>query len=268
MYNTALRNELTSLADVYAKKKNGKAYLNLSPSSKDAIIFNDLAFNFHAKSWISINGNKQFKARTVKVHSHFKNNKPKVYEMQSSNSSDALAMNVFCYPDFTKWDGVKKLFKVQDFPSIEFGFKAKVHKINGKAIDGDETEVDVFVNKSIIIECKLTEEGFTKKSKAEVDKYKNFSSVFHTDKLLQSDTKYFNYQLIRNILAAHQHDCRFILICDMRRPDLANSFCQTVRCIQDRHLDLRTNCEIIYWQDIAQVVGKDLKDFLKEKYGI
>jgi hypothetical protein len=54
----------------------------------------------------------------------------------------------------------------------------------------------------------------------------------------------------------------------MRRPDLAKSFYQTVRCIQDKYLDLRTNCEIVYWQDIAQVVPKDLKHFLKEKYGI
>jgi hypothetical protein len=88
------------------------------------------------------------------------------------------------------------------------------------------------------------------------------------DMLIQNETSYLNYQLIRNILAAYQHKSRFILLSDMRRPDLAKSFYQTVRCIQDRYLDLRTNCEIVYWQDIAQVVPKDLKHFLKEKYGI
>jgi hypothetical protein len=54
----------------------------------------------------------------------------------------------------------------------------------------------------------------------------------------------------------------------MRRPDLTKSFYQTIRCIKDEYLELRYNCEIIYWQDIAHVVGKELKDFLKEKYGI
>jgi hypothetical protein len=268
MYNTTLRNQLTRLADAFGQKRYASNYLNLSPSSKDAIIFNDLASNFHPLSWNAITENTSYKARTGKPHSHFKNNTPAVYEMQSSNSSDALAMSIFCHPDFTTWNSTKKLFQVQNFASIDFGFEAKVHKTVGNKVEGDKTEVDVFINTSVIIECKLTEEGFTEKSKAEVEKYNDFSTVFHTDKLVQNETSYFNYQLIRNILAAHQHNCRFILICDMRRPDLARSFYQTVRCIQDSSLDLRTNCEIIYWQDIAQVVGKDLKDFLNEKYGI
>jgi hypothetical protein len=268
MYNTALRNELTSLADVYAKKKYGKAYLNLSPSSKDAIIFNDLVFNFHPSSWNEIDNNTFYKKRTIKIHSHFKSIKPAVYEMQSSNSSDALAMNVFCYPNIQNCLGLKSLFEVDEITKIDFGFKAKVLKIKDGIDKPDKTEVDLFLNDNIICECKLTEEGFTIKNKAEVESYKNFSAVFHTDMLIQNETSYLNYQLIRNILAAYQHKSRFILLCDMRRPDLAKSFYQTVRCIQDRFLDLRTNCEIVYWQDIAQLVPKDLKHFLKEKYGI
>ena len=54
----------------------------------------------------------------------------------------------------------------------------------------------------------------------------------------------------------------------MRRPDLAKSFYQTIRCIKDEYAKLRTNCEIVYWQDIANKAGKELKEFLKEKYGI
>jgi hypothetical protein len=129
MYNTALRNELTSLADVYAKKKYGKAYLNLSPSSKDAIIFNNLVFNFHPSSWNVIDNNTFYKKRTIKIHSHFKSSKPAVYEMQSSNSSDALAMNVFCYPNIQNCLGLKSLFEVDEITKIDFGFKAKVLKL-------------------------------------------------------------------------------------------------------------------------------------------
>jgi hypothetical protein len=268
MYNTTLRNELTPLADEYAKKKYGKTYLNLSPSSKDAIIFNNLAFNFHPSSWNVIDKDTFYKNRTIKIHSHFKSSKPAVYEMQSSNSSDALAMNIFCYPNIQNCLGLKKLFEVDEITKIDFGFKAKVLKLKVGKVYSDKTEVDLLLNDNIICECKLTEEGFTTKNKAEVESYKNFSAVFHMDKLIQNETSYLNYQLIRNILAAYQHKSRFILLSDMRRPDLAKSFYQTVRCIQDKYLDLRTNCEIVYWQDIAQVVPKDLKHFLKEKYGI
>lgn len=86
--------------------------------------------------------------------------------------------------------------------------------------------------------------------------------------LIQSDSFYDNYQLIRNILAAELLAARFILLCDMRRPDLAKSFYQTARCIKDEYLYLRMNCEIIYWQDISNCSGKVLKKFLSLKYGI
>lgn len=144
-----------------------------------------------------------------------------------------------------------------------------VKKIKNGVIISDTTEIDIRINNSIICECKLTEKDFTSHNKTDVERYLSFEQVFHKDKLLQTQTEYKNYQLIRNILAARQIEGgRFILFCDMRRPDLAQSFFHTVNCIQDRYIDLRTNCEIIYWQDVAHVVGKDLKDFLEEKYGI
>jgi hypothetical protein len=177
-------------------------------------------------------------------------------------------MNIFCHPGFKKWKGVANLFEVDEISSVEFGFKAKVLKTNSDKIEEDKTEVDVFINKNIIAECKLTEEDFCIKVKSIVEQYSEFKNVFHTNKLLQTETHYQNYQLIRNILAAKQYNAQFILICDMRRPDLAQSFCQTVMCIKDEYLDLRTNCKIIYWQDIAKVVGEELRVFLNEKYGI
>lgn len=75
-------------------------------------------------------------------------------------------------------------------------------------------------------------------------------------------------QFILLCSAAYQFNCRFVLICDNRRPDLASSFDQTIDCIKDEFMDLKTNSMIIYWQEIAQVCGIDLQQFLKEKYGI
>lgn len=269
MYSKKLREELTGLAHNYGNNHIGPNYFHPTIRSKDAVIFNDIKFNFNYKSWVEINDpkNKHYFARTQKKHTHFSIT-PAIYEMQSSNSSDALAMNIFCYPDINKWQGLKNLFNVNSLSKIEFGYKAAVSKIVDGKREVDNTEIDILIDNKIICECKLTEESFTEKDKTTVEEYEDFKDVFHFDKLLQNDKSYMNYQLIRNILAAKKCNCRFILICDMRRPDLAKSFFKTVSCIKDDYLHLRTNCEIIYWQDIAQVVGKELKDFLNEKYGI
>lgn len=268
MYEKQLRTELTKLAHNFGENHFYENYEHSEIKCKTAVIFKEVQQNFHPKSWATIQNNPDFFQRTKKEHSHFKGILPIIYEMQSSNSSDALAMNIFCYPKFGSWKGVKNLLKFDKIPEIKFGFEAKVIRGGYDYPEPDFTEVDINLKDEIIGECKLTEEDFTSKVKSEVEYYASFKEVFHIHKLPQSQSEYYNYQLIRNILAAKQHKCRFILFCDMRRPDLAKSFFQTVCCIKDDFLELRTKCEIIYWQDLAQVVGKDLKDFLNEKYGI
>ncbi|MBW8333164.1 MAG: hypothetical protein K0M40_14155 [Prolixibacteraceae bacterium] len=262
MYKDDLVHELIRSAKSYGLANFGVSYIHPLENTNSSIIFNELEYSFQPKSWQATQANPVYSLRTKKIHSNTVTSG--IYEMQSSNSSDALAMNIFCFPDFAKWNGVKNLFGVDTFSSIQFGFNPQVAK-NGSS---DSTEVDVFINKSIICECKLTEEGFTQKEKQNVEQYDNFKKVFHADKLIQNGNTYLNYQLIRNILAAYQHKCHFVLICDMRRPDLVKSFYQTIRCIKDDFIDLRTNCEIIYWQDIAKACGAELQQFLKEKYGI
>lgn len=268
MYSKLLKIELTDLAHKYGAKHCESSYLHPLSASKEAVIFRDIECNFHTESWKNIKSIKHLLARTKKVHSHFPHSTTPILEMQSSNSSDALAMNIFCHPDIGKWTGVQKLLNISSLAAVDFGFKAKVSKMVGNIAESDATEIDVYFKGEIIGECKLTEESFTSKDKTTVEQYVKFKEIFHIGKLSQSDNEYHNYQLIRNILAAEQHKCRFLLFCDMRRPDLARHFIETVSCIQDRYLDLRTNCWIIYWQDIALAAGKDLKLFLKEKYGI
>lgn len=265
-YKKDLVKEIISLAKIYGLAKFGEEYIHPNENTNSSIIFYDIAYNFHPKSWQKINQVVSYKARTTKRHSRTITSG--LFEMQSSNSSDALAMNIFCFPDFIKWKGVLKVFEIEEFKSIDFGVNPRIKKIEGGLVTGDSTEADVVINNSIIIECKLTEDGFYEKDREEVEKYIEFKKVFHIEKLRQDSIEYLNYQLIRNILAAHQINGRFILLCDMRRPDLVKSFYHTVRCIKDDCIDLRTNCEIIYWQDIAKVCGTELQQFLKEKYGI
>lgn len=265
-YVNQLKKELIILAEKYGNKTFGDKCLHPNELKNSSVIYNDISFNFQKDSWNAISNNNEYFPRTNKVHGKAQSKDSSVLEMQSSNSSDALAMNIFCHPTFKGWKGVKTLFNVRDFKSIIFGYKAKVSKTLGSEEVGDNTEVDVFINEDIIGEFKLTEADFASKEKTIVKQYTNFENIFYVAKLSQSNTDYNNYQLIRNILAASQHNSRFILFCDMRRPDLAKSFFYTVSCIKD--VELRTKCEIMYWQDLAKVVGSELREFLQEKYGI
>ena len=267
-YDEQLKQELIRLADVYGTKNYGNAYAHPNELKNSSVIFNDISYSFQKDSWNAISGNSSYSTRTNKIHPNTQTKVPALFEMQSSNSSDALAMNIFCHPSFKNWKGITNLFQVGNITSIEFGFQAKVLKTNQDQVTEDNTEVDVLINKNIIAECKLAEADFCVKDKHVVEQYSEFKNVFHTNLLKQSPTHYDNYQLIRNILAANQHNAQFVLICDMRRPDLAQRFLRTVTCIKDDYLNLRTNCRIIYWQDLAKVVGEDLRKFLDEKYGI
>ncbi len=266
MYSAFLKQELKLLATEYGNTHYGAPHLHSGVSSKDSVIFSDLNYNFHKKLPTSFFTTGKHVVRLQKFHTTF-NPALGIREMQSSNSSDALLMNIFCFPGMEKWGGLKKLLGIDSFSKIEFGHKPEVEINVGGKVLGDTTEVDVLIN-DIFCESKLTEGDFTRKEKSKVDNYVMFHEVFHTNYLVQDKTHYYNYQLIRNILAAEQYGYRFVLFCDMRRPDLTKSFYQTVRCIKDKYIDLRNRCEIIYWQDIAAVCGRDLQEFLKEKYGI
>jgi len=81
------------------------------------------------------------------------------------------------------------------------------------------------------VEAKLTEADFTDKDVADLQKYKNFGLHFHTDCLPIHSDRYQNYQIIRNLLAAIQHEKRHMLLCDERRPDLARRYMETVCCL-------------------------------------
>lgn len=267
-YDVELKQKLINLGENYGQINFGTNYAHPNEFKNSSVIFNDISYSFQKDSFSNIKSNKNYNDRTQKKHSKVQTKNAGILEMQSSNSSDALAMNIFCHPNFSKWEKMKKLFQVNEFTSIDFGHKAKVDKTINNIKKKDNTEIDVFINGNIFIECKLTEKDFSSKKMDIVEHYSEFRNVFHKEKLLQTKTYYENYQLIRNILAANQHNAQFILICDMRRPDLVESYHQTLTCIKDEYLELKNNCKIIYWQDLAQVVGDELKVFLNEKYGI
>jgi hypothetical protein len=183
-------------------------------------------------------------------------------ELDSSSSSDALLMNVFCYPGTLRQSLVLNLLNVGKAAVPEFGHRARVPLANGHA---DRTEVDMRLG-TLLVEAKLTETDFQKKEKAGVSAYRDFNEVFDVSSLPQSEECYLSYQLIRNVLAAHASGNSFCVIMDERRPDLREQWYAVMRCI--RVHDLQMRCRMVTWQELARVVPRKVQRFLAEKYGI
>jgi hypothetical protein len=181
--------------------------------------------------------------------------------MQSSNSSDALLMNIFCHPQLVAWKGVADLLGYVPADPV-FGLMARVAK---QGTDGDATEIDLAIG-DCLVEAKMTEKDFTEKAIPEVLKYTHLQERFHVDLLAREKGCFQNYQVIRNLLASIQHRRKHVLMCDERRPDLVLRYMATVSCLRDP-AD-RLNCRVVFWQDLARACGKGLRDFLATKYGI
>ena len=208
-------------------------------------------------SFDAIRKNAAWLSRTQKPHQ----NLPGEKEIQSSNSSDALLMNIFCHPKLISWEGVVDVlgFKPEN-PT--FGFKALVEK---KGTDGDKTEIDMVIG-NYFIEAKLTEANFTKKNVVEVNKYGKLDQHFHSNCLPIQNGCYQNYQIIRNLLAAIQHKKQHLLLCDERRPDLARSYMEMVCCLRGQHI--RKTCRVVFWQEVQRSCGKNLGLFIQSRYGL
>jgi hypothetical protein len=266
MFAASLRNQLTQFAKQYALAKNFPFNTNVANQPMSAIIFDNIEHNFYAESWRTILANKEnYLPRTQKAHSRFDELNSRA-EMQSSNSSDALLMNIFCHPNMQHWQGVKQLLNLENDIHFQFGYQPGIALKNNRK---DRTEIDLLIpskHKKIFCESKLTEANFGFAPKEKLEDYECFEEVFNTKFLIQYKNQFTNYQLLRNILAAQQENASFYLFIDARRPDLAKSFMQTIRCIKNE--ELRNRCELFYWQEIALLVGRDLQNFLNEKYGI
>jgi hypothetical protein len=182
-------------------------------------------------------------------------------ELDSSTSSDALLMNIFCYPGILKKGSILALLGAEAGAFPVFGYKARVPFANGRF---DRTEVDMRVGK-LLIEAKLTESDFQSAGKKVLLAYRDFSRVFDRSLLPQTRERYFSYQLLRNVLAADALQCSFCVLIDARRTDLAEAWYEVVRCVKP--IELRTRLRISTWQEITQNTPTTLRSFLTAKYG-
>lgn len=222
--------------------------------------------NFLPETYQAILRNDAWRKRLGKAHSQAKTALPRTdrgwRELDSSNSSDALLMNIFCFPGTLKVQRVIQVLSVECGAVPQFGFRARVPLHGGRS---DRTEVDMRLG-DLLVESKLTEADFQSKSAPVVEGYLDFAAVFDRDSLPGTRDVYVSYQLIRNVLAAHANQCSFCVMADARRPDLCEAWYAVMRCV--RITDLRLRCKMLTWQELAQVLPRKLQDFLEEKYGI
>jgi hypothetical protein len=100
-------------------------------------------------------------------------------ELDSSTSSDALLMNVFCAPGVLESQRIRDFLGVDERADAVFGWKARVPLKNGRT---DTTEVDLRWG-SLLIEAKLTESDFQTRAATVVEGYRDFEAVFSPDLL-------------------------------------------------------------------------------------
>jgi hypothetical protein len=222
--------------------------------------------NFFDESYAAMLAIAEWRKRMEKVHTQAKTSLPRSgrrwKELDSSMSSDALLMNVFCCPHVADEPSVLGLLGIETTELPEFGWRARVPLKNGLS---DRTEVDMRLGE-MLFEAKLTESDFQAAELRVLQAYRDFQEVFDWRGLPEEGGKLASYQLIRNVLAAHANGCGFCVLLDARRPDLIESWYAVLRCV--RPVDLRVRCKVLLWQELCVVLPEPLGEFLEAKYGI
>jgi restriction endonuclease-like protein len=264
-----LRTELAERARKYALAK--QLPHSLSYGAQSVVCFEPIGAqlhgNFHPTSYEGIRSHPDWNARLGKVHTTARRSLPAPTagpraELDSCMSSDALLMNAFCHPAVLRSEAVAQSLGIEPKARPHFGLRARVPVLGGRF---DSTEVDMQIG-NLLVEAKLTESDFQRSEKAKVLRYRDFLAVFDEDALPQSEHHYNSYQLIRNVLAAHDRQASFCVLLDARRVDLMERWYAVMRCV--RAAELRTACKVLTWQELGRALPKSLRIFLTEKYGI
>ena len=116
--------------------------------------------NFFDESYAAMLAIPEWRKRLEKVHTTAKSSLPRSgrgwKELDSSMSSDALLMNIFCCPYVSDDPRVLGLFGIEAAELPQFGWRARVPLKKGTA---DRTEVDMKLG-NMLFEAKLTESDF------------------------------------------------------------------------------------------------------------
>jgi hypothetical protein len=140
--------------------------------------------NFFDPAYAAIAARQEWMRRFDKVHAQGRSlpraeSGRRWRELDSSMSSDALLMNVFCTPGVAGSPAVRQALGVDTDAVPEFGWKARVPLAAGRF---DRTEVDMRWG-SLLVEAKLTEGDFQTRAAVIVECYRDFDTVFDRELL-------------------------------------------------------------------------------------
>ena len=139
--------------------------------------------NFLDAAYTEIAARPEWMRRFGKVHAQASRSLPRAErrwrELDSSTSSDALLMNVFCTPGILASASLGNVLGVEDEVMPIFGWKARVPLSSGRF---DRTEVDMRLG-SLLVEAKLTESDFQMCECSVAESYRDFDTVFDRELL-------------------------------------------------------------------------------------
>ena len=185
-YANQLRLELCHRNQIYAR---GRAHAE-SYGNPPIIVYepeDERHGNFLDPAYKAIMSRPEWARRFDKVHTQGARSLPRQQsdpkrrwrELDSSTSSDALLMNIFCTPEVACSTAVRNALGVDGSGEPVFGWKARVPLISGRF---DRTEVDMRLG-SLLVEAKLTEGDFQMREARIVEAYRDFDAVFDRDLL-------------------------------------------------------------------------------------
>ena len=179
-FATQLRQELMARNRLYAR---GRAHVE-SYGTAPVIVYapeGERHGNFFDPAYAAILQKPEWLRRFDKVHAQAARSLPKSpdparrwRELDSSMSSDALLMNVFCTPEDLRSQALRRAMGTENDLDPIFGWKARVPLRNGKY---DRTEVDMRLG-PLLVEAKLTESDFQCRAASIVESYHDFDGRF------------------------------------------------------------------------------------------
>ena len=176
-FASQLRQELGLRNRCYAR---GRAHVE-SYGNPPVIVYapeNGRHGNFHDAAYAAIASRPEWMRRFDKVHAQARRSLPDAArrwrELDSSMSSDALLMNVFCTPGVVESAAVRTALGIESDAAPVFGWKARVPLVAGRF---DRTEVDMRLG-TLLVEAKLTEGDFQTREAGIVEAYRDFDKVF------------------------------------------------------------------------------------------
>ncbi len=179
--------------------------------------------NFHPASYRSIRATPAWSRRLAKPHTAYRRARVRANwswkELDCSCSSDALLMNIFCYPDLTVVPSVRALLGSDLAELPEFGFKPRTPLSN---LRFDNTEIDMKLG-DLLVEAKLTESGFQLAEPRLLHRYRDLATVFDIAELPLRKGKHIGYQLIRGVMGGDAPQGGLWGVFDGRPPEVARS---------------------------------------------